>query len=283
MPSQFKVIFQFTEADQGFTEVWYRQANNLQDASTIPPSLITASINMRNALTILRKVRVSDTQQLRSSQVVSWNRSATYSGSEPAVAGTACVMAVPAPTIGATRHVWIRGLDDFQVARNDANGQDYLRPQLQTNIGIYFSQLAQANFLVRALQKISPPNYVFRNITNIAGTAGTGIATLTYSGPTVFQANPPTILISQVSSKLWPGLKGSFPALAVGTSTINIAYNMETTGSFPIVKGRFREVNYAYAAFNPVNVSFLKFGTRDTGKSPLGGRGRRPSVHLRLV
>ncbi len=276
----FKEVFVFTEGDKGFTEVWFSQAANISVASQFGAAFIDRCIAFRNSLTVLRKIRISSVENNRSTAIVNINRSMASSSNRAAISGAAAVYTINAPSISSRRQVWFRGLDAAQVIRNETSGADILLPGLDNNIKAYISALAGSNYMVRALGKINPVTG-YNKITTVQATAGAGLATLTMQNDHGFAQNA-RIIVSQTNTKDFPGLNGHYTALAVPTTkSILIAYNLHVTGTFTATTGRIRAETYSYGAIDTRTSNFNFFGTRDTGRSPLGGRGRRTARRLR--
>jgi hypothetical protein len=276
----FKVVHQFTEADEGFTEVWYREASDLTAAATFSPTLIWNGILFRNALVAWRKIRVSDTLNNRSSVLIKINQSAPFSNSSPSVNNTSLTYSINSPAVGATRQVWLRGLDQNAFGRAPTSGADRPDPGTLNQIFNYLLQLQSAGYRVRSLKKITESGMSFRTITGIQNTVSSGFITLVYTGDPVAVGD--SIIISQMNIKDWPGLKGTFqvqPGSTPGLATVK--YNYHFAGPWSIRQGRFRPAAYNYGAFNLTLSSWNKLASRDTGGNPIHGRGRRSSVRIR--
>jgi hypothetical protein len=86
-----------------------------------------------------------------------------------------------------------------------------------------------------------------------------------------------------MSPKLFPGLNGHWDTDYINATTIQIRYNMAQAGPLSVTKGRLRPEQYAYGVINASSSGFNFYRSRRTGKSFLGGRGRRTSVHLRSL
>lgn len=276
----FKMVHQFTEADDGFTEVWYREAADLTAASVFSPTLIWNGILFRNALTVWRTIRVSDVANNRNSILVKIGQAATFSNSTPSVSNTALVYTVVSPSVGASRQVWFRGLDQNAFGRAPTSGVDRPNTTTLTQIFNYLLKLQDAGYRVRSLKKITESGMSFRNINGITVTADSGFVTLNYTGDIV--AIDSEIIVSQINKKNFPGLQGKFkvqPGSTVGNAIIR--YNYHFAGPWPQLTGRFRPAVYNYGAFNLTRSDWSKLASRDTGGNPIHGRGRRSSSRIR--
>lgn len=276
----FKVVHQFTEADEGFTEVWYREAADLTAATAFSPTTIWNGILFRNALTVWRTIRVSDVLNNRNSLLIKVNQAATFSNSTPSVNNTALIYTVASPAVGASRQVWIRGLDQNAFGRAPTSGVDRPNPTTLNQIFNYLRKLQDEGYRVRSLKKITESGMSFRNITGITVVADTGFVTLNYTGDPV--AIGDDIIVSQINKKNFPGLSGKFkvqPASTAGNAIIR--YNYHFAGPWPQLTGRFRPAVYNYGAFNLTRSDWSKLASRDTGGNPIHGRGRRSSSRIR--
>lgn len=270
----FKEIWQYTQGDRGFTEVYYSIASTLASAATFPTGLINAAINLRNELTVLRKIRISDVANNRSSVVVNINRSPTVAGDGPDIVSTSAILTLNAPETGARRSLWLRGLDDGQVKRDPITGVDRPTAGLQTAMNTWIRQLANAGYHVQSLKKLGTAPLIYARISSIT-VSGPGSILLTM--PTGFElTTSKRIILSQIDNKLFPGLNGHWAATAVTSNTLTVGYNSHLANStYLLTKGRSRPEEYQYGPIVASVSGFNKFGSRDTGRSPLGGRGRR--------
>jgi len=279
MPA-FKIVHQFTEGDTGFSEVWYRDATDLTAASQFSPTLLWNGVLFRNALTAFRTIRVSDVLNNRNSVVVKVGWSAPFSNSTPSVNNTAIVYTIVSPSVGASRQVWIRGLDQNAFGRAPTSGIDRPNPTVLGQIFNYLLELQKAGYRVRSLKKITETGMAYRNVTGITNTADSGYVTMQYDGEIVAVGSE--IIISQFNKKNWPGLAGKFkvePGSTLGNAKVK--YNYHFAGPWSIPQGRFRPAVYNYGAFNLTRSDWNKLASRDTGANPIHGRGRRSSTRIR--
>jgi len=274
----FKVVFTYTQTDLGFSEVFYREDTSLEAAASFSDSLLQALVRPRTSLTVLRKARVSSVDNNRNSLVVNINRSSGTSNNDPDVCSTAAVVTINSSAIGARRQVWMRGLPDSYVARVRTTGVDDPAPQFLIFLQNYLQALQDRNFCVRALKKLGTEPLIYTPIRSVE-VIGPGVVKLTFTVPITITASR-RIIISQLDQKQFGGLEGTFTATSITSSTVNVAYNSPLTpGVYEVSKGRSRPAEFEYGVINAGLSAFLKFGSRDTGKNPLGGRGRR-SRHL---
>lgn len=276
----FKEVFVYTEGDKGFTEVWYSDHPTLAVAATFESAFFSNLLQFRNALTTLRKIRISDVLNNRSTIIVNVNRSAPFSNSSAAISGASAIVTINSTDIASRRQVWLRGLDANQVVRDAVSGADRPPVSLLNNIRTYILTMAGSNYRVRALEKVNPATG-FKNIISITSVAGAGSIKLTF-GVAHGLVGGDRLIVSQANVKDYPGLNGHYGVIDVpDAQSLVIRYNMHVTGTFLLAKGRIRKESYVYGAINTSTSKFNFFSTRDTGRSPLGGRGRRSGVRIR--
>jgi len=282
MPN-YKCVFQYTQPDKGFSEVYYRTASDLTEAARFDLESKRRAVRFRHALTVLRAIRVSDVLNNRNSVVVRIGMSSDYTGIyEPDICSTAGVWTLNAPTTGARRQVWLRGLRDGDVLRSNTTGADLPSAVLVSQVDQWLQTLSRSGFTVRALTKIDGVTVRYTNISLIQVGAG-GLIQMTF--PTGFTLTASQrVILSQLDPKLWPGLNGAWKLTLVTGTTYTLNYRSHLPQqTYEIVKGRSRPEEYTYGAISYQLSDFNKFSSRDTGRNPLGGRGRRAAKILRAV
>ena len=276
----FKIVFIYTQGDKGWNQVYYREEATLAAAASLDVNLQSKLVDWRANGTVLRKARVSDTLNNRNSLVVNINRPSQQVLSSPDITGAAAVVAHNSSAIGGRRFVWLRGIADIDINRDLNTGLDLPGPRLLAAIPQMGAYFIANNFRIRVLTKLGIPPNIYQPINSITGVVGSGQATLTFIGTSIPLVGS-RVIISRASQKDFPALNGHYTVLAVGANTITIPYNLHFAGPFGLPNARFRPESYVYGAFDSFGGGFVKFGTRDTGKNPLGGRGRRTGQRLR--
>jgi hypothetical protein len=270
----FKLVFQYTQPNKGWTEVFYRTATDLGAASQLPQALILAMTTYKDPLTTLVKCRVSDVLNNRSSVVVNINQIGNFSSAGAEPTGVAALVNLLSTTPPSTRKIWLRGLSDSAIARSPGSGNDNPNPVLISGINAVINQWSTNGFTIRSLTKVGPPPNNYISILSVGVVAGAGQVTLnTIAGPVY---NPGTLLIiNQVNQKQFPGLKGIFSVISSTATTVVIPYNGTVTEIVTLQKGRFRVATYNFGGMQNTGAGFVGFTTRSTGKNPLGGRGAK--------
>jgi hypothetical protein len=274
----FKVIFTYTQTDLGFSEVYYREADDLATAAVFSEDFLIAMIRPRSALTVLRKARVSSVDNNRNSVVVNINRATLLSTGSSDVCSTAAVVTLNSPQTGARRQLWMRGLPDDSVKRDLRTGVDDPQPQFLLYLGNYLQLLSFYQYRIRSLKKLGTAPLVYTPIKSIE-VVGPGVTRITFTVPITI-TDSRRIILSQIDQKRFGGLQGTFTVSNATTLTVDVPYNSTLAiGTYGVAKGRSRPAEYEYGFIRSSLSGFLKFSSRDTGKNPLGGRGRR-SRHL---
>jgi hypothetical protein len=274
----FKEIWQYTQAEHGFTEVYYSNATNLSQAADFPSTQINLALAMRDRLTFLRKIRVSDVANNRTTVVIPINRAGTATSSEgPDVCSTTAVVTLSSTSVGSRRQLWLRGLNDADVMRFNGSGLDNISPILRAGINAWIAYLARTGYVIQSLRKLTvPPNAYSRVISITVATPG-AVTVQMAAGWSATSTN--RVILSQIDQKLFPGINGHWAISNVASTVFTIAYNSHlANGTYTLTKGRSRPEEYEYGAITAGISGFNKFGSRDTGRSPLGGRGRRSSL-----
>lgn len=276
----FKIVFQYTQQDKGFTEVFYRQVDNITTASTFSPAFRQHIMAFRPTLTVLRKARVSDVLNNRSSVVVNINRAGGLGDLQPDITGAAAIYTLNAPTIPGRRNIWIRGLADNSVQRNALTGIDEPSASITTGVADWIGYLKRGNYCVRALARLGVAPLIYVNVLSLQS-LGAGSVVLTVPNTWNITASR-RVILSQFDVKHFPGLNGHWTATPIDATHFSVPYNNPCgAGTFPLTKGRTRPEEYVYGEIDPNTSDFNRFGTRDTGRNPLGGRGRRSVSRIR--
>jgi hypothetical protein len=282
---QFKVILQYTQPSKGFEEVFYVTASSLRDAANLGEPFLISTLSFRHSLTVLSRARVSSVDNNRQAVVVPINRQGFVSTTTgPDVCATAAVCNLVDTTNGATRHLWLRGLNDIDVARDPNTGRDVPSPGLDERINGYMARLEADNYQIRSLKRVDGSAIKQVPVVQVApGTQdGTAVLKLTAS----FGVAPGgRVNLYQCPVKQLPGINGQWSVLSYDgvNGLLTIRYRMPGTATVPTPKATIRNVDYNYGRIRAEFSGFSFFSTRDTGRNPLGGRGAKRAVHLRSL
>jgi len=283
MPS-FKVKVQYTQFDKGFQEIYYRDAASLVQAADIPANVITRLISFRASGCFLRKIATSSVVNNRDAVIRQYDRQppVLQTVDPPDVTNVAAVYTLASSDVGHTRHVWFRGLADANVMRDQVTGHDQPSDYLGRQMDLLRAALASNGFRIRGLKRVGVGGVTTQNLTSIDAVANAGSITVNWVGAFAVLASG-RVIISQTNKKDFPALDGHWTPYDVQANSFKLRYNYHRTGNFPLLTGKVRQEEYEYGAIDVTLGGFLKFGSRDTGKNPLGGRGRRSATRIRSL
>ena len=277
----YKVIFSFTGGKYGWSEIFYREGSNLTVAGSFTDLFFAKFMQPRSRQCSLNSIRVSEVSNNRNTTIIQQDY---LGGSANAldVQSTAAILTLSAPSTGAVRHLWLRGIPDVHVNRSYLSAEDVPDPLLSNAIDRYINGVATANLCIRSLTKLTTPPNSYSTVRSIAAVKDAGYITLTFANVGALPTDG-NVILSQFNPKDWPGLKGVFKGTRVTDMSFSVPYNWHADGTFPVAKGRTRPASYQYGPITTANSGFLRFGSRDTGPGPSVGRGRRTGQRIRLV
>jgi hypothetical protein len=280
----FKYVFTFTQFNQQWSEIWYGLNADLPTAaSLLTVARVQPFVTPCCSSVTLIKARISDVANNRTSVVLQFNLFGGAGSVSPDVTNTAALLNISAPSVGATRKVWKRGLLDADVVRSSGSGLSLPSPNLNTNLAVYFANLVSQGFMVQAQTKVAippvPPN-VWTNFSTVSATAGNQQLQIACPVP-LTPAQYSLINITRVAQKEWPGLHGIFSVLQSAAGVFTIGWNSPNTIVAANLAGRWRPVNYQYGNVVALGTGFQEFTSRKTGKNSQAGRGARSAQRLR--
>jgi len=154
------VTFFYNQSQSGWSETYYAPANDPRlFAQSLTPRFLANSVTWRNALTVLKGVRVSRIEPPRFSYLVRPYPSPqglvpNSDSTRPDVVSTDAVCQLVG-NIGATRRVFFRGISDFDTQR-DEFGNDLLGTNLSKGIELFVKGMISYQFAIRYVSR--PPN-----------------------------------------------------------------------------------------------------------------------------
>jgi hypothetical protein len=199
----------------------------------------------------------------------------------PDVTSTTAVLILASSTTGASRRLWLRGLNDGDVQRGNATGIDIPSANLVTAMNAWIVTCS-SSFVIRSLTPLGTPPNVYQQINSVTGVVGSGSATIGFIGVNPFLLGQ-SVIITQMSPKVFPGLNGKWTPTSGGVNTFTIPYNLDQAPPAGVAKGRWRPAIYQYGAIDGTISAFDHFGSRDTGAGFSAGRGRKRAVKLRSL
>lgn len=281
----FKEVFIFSLGSNSWSEIYYSSANTIAEAATFFPGFIKFRTDLLAPDAVLNKIRISDVLNLRSTVLININRGGTSpSALLPDVTQTAAVITLNSTARPANRQLWMRGLPDDYVMRDDA-GRDNPPTAFLKAVQLWIIALNANNYQIPSLNKVAVPPAqpnVYSRITQAAPTAGQNTTTLTFANTYTPQPNN-RVIISQCSPKALPGINGHWTLLPLTATTGVINYVMPSANPVILNKGQMRPEIYNFGVINKDTSQFNFYRSRKTGRSFLGGRGRRTAVRIRSL
>lgn len=275
----YKCVFNFFSSGKKggtWSEVWYRSAASMTEATTFPPALVLARMLLAHPLTQLSKIRVSQVGSPRTTAIVQMNTGGMFIGSTtPAPIDSAIVCNVSSSAVPATRRWWLRGWDASMATRNPASGNDVFSSITTISLAAWFSALASNGFEVLPLAKPLPGPYSPYTVTKVDGSVpGKSVITTTQLIVTIPGVNQ--VIATKFSKKDLPGLQGPFTILSSAGETLTIPYSTPNNAVVIVSSGQVRMLNYVSGAvIDPALCKAAFIGSRQT-KSPFtGSRGAR--------
>lgn len=278
--ANFKVVLNFSQGGSTWGEQYYRTASDLNTASGFDNEFRLRALRMKHPSTRLTKIRVSEVTNNRNSVVVPNTVRVAASSSAPDVVATAAVCKLVSLATGASREVWIRGLIDSQVFRDEATGNDIPQGALPANLTAWIASLSANGFSVRSLQKINGTSITYKKLNQIVIAADGTVTFTAETGWTLSSSG--RVILSQLDKKLFPALNGHWKIYNVSGTTFTVSYRSHlAAGTYPLYSGRTRPEEFDYGGINASRSGFAYFGTRQTKNVSTGSRGKRSTQVLR--
>lgn len=282
----FKEVWVFSLGINSWSEVYYTTQSSIAEASLFPEQLLASRLAFLHPDAALVKIRVSNIALLREAVPVTINRPGLYKGTDgPDVTNTSAIITLNSTQFPSSRKIWVRGLPDSYVIRAPISDVDTPPAAFKQALGIWINELVNANYQVQSLVKIQVPpvgGVEFYPATAIVATTGAATATITL-GFNWIGGIPPRVVLSQFSPKLLPGLNGHWSNTSTALNQLVVPYNMPQPGPINLTKGRARVELYNYGLIDAPSSGFSFYRSRKTGKSFLGGRGRKTGTRLRSL
>lgn len=274
----YKVTYIYRMGANGWTETFYRSANSHYEA---PFSGATEQrlLEIRGPGTVLQAIRVSDVAATRSSIIIEKNRRITPEvGTDQEVVSVAALTRFNTAALN-RRHVWFRGLADFEV-RTSSEGQSMPEESLLTDLNYIIGRLRTGSdqIYLRRLQgvDVNPWKVVDQLSSGGEGGEHTIIHTVAPHG----FSGPSRVYFRGYNRSAFPGLRGQFVALPITENTFRIPLRWPHLASYVAYPAmEYRVVAYTYDAIT--DGQFVRFTSRQTGRPITQSRGRRPGVSYR--
>lgn len=287
--AQFKTVWSFFgEAGDQFSDVHYREATTLLDATNFKSGtidLIEARRQFLDDQNTLKSIRVSQVGASRVAQTVPVNLGGlqgigTVGG--PAQAGAAVIWSINGTT-GGSRKWWIRGYTGNAVDTDPTTGNARVGPNMAANIKAFIRYMGSAGFGILKLTPLprDPANFV--PIVSVAANANPAYTDVTLQAAIAGLVAGNRVLVQGTSKKDFPGLTGSFQVTLVAGPVLTIKYRLPPYNVAPKPGGTVRTQTYVspIPPYDTDKSGLFSLGTHRTKDSFFNSRGRRSAGRLR--
>lgn len=279
---QYRVSFLLEYGKQGFSEVWYRQADDPVSATVFTTTQLRDFFNLRPKGTLIQAVRSNDVAVPRLGFLNVLDRELTALNpaglSDGDIPQAAILMSLRTRT-GQRRAYMMRCVDDDWITFDD-NGAAQFGAALNKALLVWFNALIDMGLQFRILLVADPVNNPDRPVATFApfGTDFTQTVA-TYTG-TALPAAPVRVIFHKVRRSQFPGLIGSVPTIpGVGQQIVMPVSWMQPAASVNGGPATVRQALYGYATINQFQT--VDFRSKKVGAPNIRARGRRAAVHYR--
>lgn len=272
-----KVTHFWEQFEQGWTESYYTSQAQLPGTTPYTGADLDAILAARAKGVVFTAARwvLLGAQRQYKHQLYYLGKATAYDGT---LAGNAAVYELlDSQKIRRNRH-WMRGLASNMFSVDD-NGVVSPSPFLGTAIQQYESFL-EGQSAVLVFKDLAVADW--QGILSLTDAGeGTNQTIITRRSGQTLPAINDTVEFKGLSQDYFPGLKGQFKVLDVGTETFKIGYRWrsDSTQLFP-ANGYYRKAILGTATVK--SYAILNVTTRDTGRPTVGYRGRHRSTYRRL-
>jgi len=280
----FKEIWSFSSSNSGtWSEVWYEEAASIAVASSFSTGLLNARLRLASELTVLEKIRVSQVDSPRVSNVVPINLNGLVVASQYKAMDDswAVIVTLSSSAVAATRKWWCRG-NAQQATRDEVSGRTIYSPVFIANMKAWLNMVKAANFVVLKITPIGQGGVIKVRTTSADGTADNGVTTITTQVAHGLLADN-IVAITQANKKELPGLNGRFRVLTVPTpTTFTVQYRTPENQVQAMATGYARKIVFMSGAIIDPAISGISFtGSRKTKNVSTGSRGARSAQRIR--
>jgi hypothetical protein len=279
----FKEVWDFFNASDIWSEVYYTSQSSLDNAATFSKPFIDGRLRMLAATGGLSKIIVSDVANPRVTVPVDINRAGMNGVPAAGVADAeaAIVLQLRSTAKDAKRFLWLRGFTEGDVSRDPTSGVPALSPIMRVKVINWVQLLNLNNYIIHKLYRVGDTIPKYNRITTVDGTSANGLSVLTTQNAPGVVAND-RIIISQMPGKDLPYLKGSFEVLAVSVSSVTVAYSTPGNVLVKPPAGKFRVEKYRTdTRIDGDWWRLANLGSRQTKNGETGSRGARSAKRLR--
>lgn len=283
-----KVVFFYNLFDAGFSETYYHTSNNPSDVNDeLNNALYQAAVKFRYVACKLKAVRIStyDVNPRKSLLIRPYPKAqgTRYASQDigPDPASTTAVLALRSTQNFETRRIWLRGLSDLDVKR-DEFGNDVPSAEIYKMWDAFILKLRQAGLAIRYLQRPPDGGLIWSDIDRVSNVGTENSATHSLLRRAVAGVPYPkgTLLSFRGIGEGLPRFpRQSYviaPVTLDGRDWFEISYSLPGGKTVVPDKLQYTEVKWALATIGEYD--FERFGEHKTGR-PFGSlRGRSRAV-----
>ena len=279
----FKLVFQFsggvgTQA-LGFSETYYRDSTNIQEASKLDAGFIGNRVSLLDPVYRLNQVRVSDFAQPRVTTIVRLNQvGIATAGFNAAMPEIAAVINLASGFIPARRKLWMRGCSAIVFNFNSVTGFWGFSSLGLNLIQNWLNSLFSNNYVIPKRHPITDVGFGNLTVTALVPVVGASLTTVTTQ---VAHPYVPGQLVTfgLFNAKDVPGLNGLFQVVAVPDNThFVVRYTLPRLEAILVSTGRVRAYGVIDGATIDPGLSKPAYvGIRKSRRPFTGGRGSRRS------
>jgi hypothetical protein len=283
MPTKMTLFF--NQYQSGFSETYYHSVDDPATlAQTVNNPFYQSAAQFRHNSVILKAARFSRVGGVRSSYLI--RPSPTAQGGRiypldpgPDVVSTTAVFLLSAAN-GIRRRVWVRGLADNDVHRDDF-GNDILSPIMRQQTEAYFALLKTLGFQIRNVDRPPAAGLTWRQVSTVNHLFQTEPGRCDF---VLKQELPAYTAGMQISFMGIPASLPHFPRTATiinattrdGVNNYTIAYALP--GGVSVAPKNMKVTSLSYSQASIYTSVFERFGEHKTGR-PFGSlRGRSRAV-----
>lgn len=191
----------------------------------------------------------------------------------------------------ASRKLWLRGLNERDVSRDEVTGKDVVNAEFAAAVSLFLIKMQglpaptsvqprKYGMIPRTRATWEGPLKRFKiiGLTGVPGDDQAVIETDAAHG----LAKGQRIVINATDAKTAPGLKGIFTVIAFDATHLTVRYSTPAADIHP-GGYLYRLIRPTLLPIQAVSCRFAFLGSRDTKKLDTNSRGRRPAKRLRLL
>jgi hypothetical protein len=282
MPN-FKLTFIFSAFNQGWSEVWYRNASSAIAAANYNNADLQNYLAYKGAGCVVQGLRVAEVNNPRSSRLSVIEQDVTALQTNPLSnmdSAGACILGYVNGNSGSRRPLMQRGVADILIQR-DASARPILTGQIKARTLMFNAALVALGLQIRTLDDpISPgnPDIQISSLAPLTGDPSQTVITVIGLAPT----GPGRVVFHGLNRNVFSGFGGSVPFINVFGTTNQIVVPVRWQQPATTVNGGRATLRFArYSYYGGLSAVVEDFRTRKVGRPSLAARGRRTPIKYR--